>query len=693
MSAAVRTTSARVAGRTVPATGDARQVRWQTAAVFFLAAAAYVLLMSGHIYARDEETLFQMAESIARSGTARVSAVVWGIVAANLPPVGGRIATSYAPGQPLLAVPLYWLGAAIGQAGGEATAVFLSRFVVLAFNAFVTAGTVALLFRFARALGYRARVGAALAVCYGAATFALVQARTFFAEPLTALLVLLAFFLLDRASDAHHSQRRQAATAALSGFAIAAALAVKIHAALFLPALALYLLLAALPRRGSIPDRAMWRDLGLRGVAWVAGMAPLALALMVYNRALYGRPLTTGYGDSPNIFTTPLLTGLYGLLLSSGKGIIWYAPPLVFALIGLPAFLRRFPRVAAAILVAGATNLLFYARLEFWHGDGAWGPRYLLIVLPWLLLAALPTLAWLLAPQRGAAVVMARVAATLLILAGIAVQSLAIAVSFDIPILTTPEQARFFTPSQSPLTVSVRTALARARTWWREARPPPDTLVLRDGFFPAEGESGAPFPRWTGGEAVATLHPANGGATLRVKLTYFDHRPAPLRATATPVTVAIGATPLTPVDRVPVAPANEGFILAYDVPPALLRQAGNRLVIRVPTWNPAAAGVSDRDADLGIFVNNLEVFADGVPLAVRAVTVLPGVPDTPRQVWLWANYPQYPHLLDWWPVLLADARLPGRLAAAIAGGLLGAATLLLLGGALSLRRAWRLGRE
>lgn len=653
-----------------------------TAGVFFVAAAAYLLLMSGHIYARDEETLFQMADSIARHGTTLVSPEVWGIAVSPTPGKDGLLTTSYAPGQSLLAVPLYWLGAAVAHTGGTAYAAYLHRFVVLTFNGFVTAATVALLFCFALALGYRTRTALALAICYGGATYALIQARTFFAEPLTALLVLLAFFLMYEACAGVGGPRRCNLVLAASGFVIACALGVKVHAALFLPVLALYLLLSTVPSVRALSERAAWQSLVRRGGAWVAGMAIPAVALMAYNAWLYGSPLTTGYGDSPNIFTTPLRTGVYGLLFSSGKGVLWYAPPILLALIGLPIFLRRFPRVGITIICAGVINVVFYARLRFWHGEGAWGPRYLLIVLPWLLLPALPVLDRLLAPARGWWIELARAGAAFVVLAGVFVQMLAIAVSFDVPVLTTTdEHARFFTPAQSPIVTAARTANQRLRTWWRDGHPYPNTLVLRDGFYSAEGDAGAAFPRWTGGAAIVTLHPANGAA-LHVKLTYFDDRPAAMRATPTPVTVAIGGVTLSPVDRLPIAPANEGFILAYDVSPDLFRQAGNRLTISAPTWNPAAAQVSQRDEDLGIFVNNLEVWADGVPLAVRQATMIPAVPASPRQVWLWANYPEYPHTLDSWPILLHDARLPARLVVGITAGMLGSAALLLIGGVL-----------
>jgi hypothetical protein len=504
---------------------------------------------------------------------------------------------------------------------------------------------------------------------------------------LTALLVLFAFILLYEACACAGTIWRQRILLTASGLVIASALSVKIHAALFLPALALYLTLATVPSVRALSSGAVWRALVGRSLMWLAGMALPVLAFLTYNTWLYGGPLTTGYGDSPDIFTTPLHTGVYGLLFSSGKGLIWYAPPILFALGGLPAFLRRFPPMGSAILCAGIINVLFYARLRFWHGEGSWGPRYLLIVLPWLLLPALPALDRLLAPGSGWRIALARAVAIVIVLAGISVQMLAIMVSFDIPVLTTTnEQARFFTPAQSPIVTAARTANERLRVWWRDGHLRPDTLVLRDGFYPAEGDTGTFFPRWTAAAAVVTLHTVNGAA-LHIKLTYFDDRPAAMRATPTPVSVALGTTPLVPVDHLSIAPDNEGFILAYDISPELFRQAGNRLVISAPTWNPAAAQVSQRDEDLGIFVNNLEIWANGIPLAVRQATVIPGVPASPRQVWLWTNYPEYPHTLDWWPVLLHDARLPAHLTAGITIGMLGSVALFLLGGALCFWRA------
>jgi len=667
-----------------------RRDRLWTASAFLFAAAFFLLLGSGHIYARDEETLYQMADGIALHGEPLVSPEVWGIVESTSRSKHGLRPTSYGPGQPFLAVPWYWVGRAVGALGGSAYAVYLSRFVVLTFNGFVTAATAALLFRFALVFGYRARVGVALAVCFGMATFALIQARTFFAEPLTALLVLLAFFLMRQATSAP-TERQRALLLTGSGFVLASAFWVKIHAALFVPVLALYLTLMALSGNARAWQR--WRTLLGRGTWWIGGFVLPTAALLLYDRWLYGNPFTTGYGDNPNLFTTPLKTGLYGLLYSSGKGIIWYAPPLLFALIGFIPFIRRFPRDGGAVCSAAAINVFFYARLQYWHGDGSWGPRYLLIVLPWLLLPALPVLDRLLLPGWGYAKTVARVGAGTVLLIGISVQVLAIAVSFDVPIVTsTSEQARFFTPSQSPIVVSARTTRSRFGAWWKEQHPEVNTFLLAQGFVPAEAERATHFPRWTYGDAIVTLNPKDSAA-LHIKLTYFDHRPAAMRATVTPVTVTIGTETLAPVDRLPIAAGNEGFILAYDIPSAMLHAASMHLTIHTPTWNPAQTGVSNRDEDLGIFVNNLELWADGVPMVAEEATLFPPVPTTPRNVWFWSNYPQFPHLLDWWPVMLRDARLPSALAVSVSAGMLGCISLLVGAAGVCLRAARRLSRS
>jgi hypothetical protein len=83
------------------------------------------------------------------------------------------------------------------------------------------------------------------------------------------------------------------------------------------------------------------------------------------------------------------------------------------------------------------------------------------------------------------------------------------------------------------------------------------------------------------------------------------------------------------------------------------------------------------DDALGIYVNNLEIWANGVLLAGLEPATSPPVLATSEGVWRWANFPQYPHLVDWWLVLLHDAALPRRVIALLTAGVIGTAGALL----------------
>ena len=133
--------------------------------------------------------------------------------------------------------------------------------------------------------------------------------------------------------------------------------------------------------------------------AWLAPLAGIAAALAghgLYNWMRFGSVLETGCGAqaSASAFSTPLLVGASGLLLSSGKGVAWFAPMVWLAPAGIAAMVRSRQhseaarrgddarRAGWAIVVAWAAALYFYGRFQHWGGDGSWGPRYLVPLLP-----------------------------------------------------------------------------------------------------------------------------------------------------------------------------------------------------------------------------------------------------------------------------------------------------------------------
>jgi hypothetical protein len=126
-----------------------------------------------------------------------------------------------------------------------------------------------------------------------------------------------------------------------------------------------------------------------RVLAATAAAAAGALPLLAYNALAYGDPLEQGYGAKP--FDTPVLLGLYGLLLSPSRGLLVYAPYLIFALAALVLAWRRPGEVARRLRgfsVVWLAVLLLYATYAEWWGGRVFGPRFLDDLAP-LLFAAL----------------------------------------------------------------------------------------------------------------------------------------------------------------------------------------------------------------------------------------------------------------------------------------------------------------
>jgi hypothetical protein len=220
------------------------------------------------------------------------------------------------------------------------------------------------------------------------------------------------------------------------------------------------------------------------GQPWRRWLRPAQGALLalaghaIYNWVRFGTPLETGYGAqaSASAFTTPLLVGFYGLLFSSGKGVMWFAPELWLLPMGWRRMRRDPPprplrtdvmpevwtstghgRVASwGIAAAWLVGLLLYARFQHWAGDGSFGPRYLIPLLP---LAFVPVTMALDTASRARRIAIAALAA-----AGLLVQIGGVSVYFgaqmreagDYPYSLPLEHPRFmsdshFNPAFSPI--------------------------------------------------------------------------------------------------------------------------------------------------------------------------------------------------------------------------------------------------
>ena len=289
---------------------------------------------------------------------------------------GDHIFLDKAPGMTLMAMPAVWIAdKATGDTAhrhvlsldDEGLARFLRlrlRLAAASGPALLTAVAAALLYDLALAL-----TGSAAAALFAGLGFALGTpiwgwSTTIFGHAAVAALYVIAAWGIWRTS---------ARGAALAGIALGWAVVVEYQAVLAGAVLGCW----AIARWWDRPER-----LRLFGVAAAAGVVAL-VPLLAYNLAAFGTPFRLGYqgvvgweGMNQGVFGLgiPDPRVLWEILFGVRRGLLWVAPVLVLAPLGL-ARLARGQGVGRAAIAVVATCLLVNAAYVYWDGGNSTGPR------------------------------------------------------------------------------------------------------------------------------------------------------------------------------------------------------------------------------------------------------------------------------------------------------------------------------
>jgi len=328
----------------------------------------------GRIASSDETATFLLVESIVHRGSLDVPP---GIIQ-NGSFHNGKFYIWYEIGQSLLAIPLYLTGYAITSLIDlpPAMKILVLKACMGTFNAFIGALYAVCMFLFSQKLGYKLRTSLLLTVGLCVSTFAFPYLKTFLREPLLALALLGTCYFLHQWSINTTSQRFLLLAGILTGIGVLTRTAFIINV---LPMV--FFIFAMVWNIENKIDKAIRASIMYLLPIFMAG-----LGILWYNYARFGNPFDLGYQSAGISFDIPFYVGLYGLLLSSGKSFFLFAPLTIVGIVGLQMLFRK--RVVSVYLWIAiiAINLLFYSKYYAWGGDGSWGPRYLLSLLPFFVL-------------------------------------------------------------------------------------------------------------------------------------------------------------------------------------------------------------------------------------------------------------------------------------------------------------------
>ncbi len=348
-----------------------------------LLAGVYWFTYSGKVISQDELFMFDAAESLARRGNSELD-IVSNFHIFTEYPVGDQPHVTFANAEPLQI-----LAGALLFALADATPNIGLLHTVWLLNVIVCALTGAVFFLYARLLGYSERIAVLGTLVYALGTILWPYSKTFFREPLAALLLFGAALCLNAWRE-RWGQRRNWLWLIGFGACYLLALFTKEAALLVAPAL----LAIVFPR---VSTAGGWRRLAtiLAAAAGFTVIAAAAIQLVMeavpvlrsYNPLHYLQTL----GEKADFIGYALL----GYLVSPGRSLFAFSPVLLLALPGLGLMLRarRWREALTPLLMIGAF-VVGYAvvRNDQWFGGQAWGPRFLVPVTPFAMLAVLPVL-------------------------------------------------------------------------------------------------------------------------------------------------------------------------------------------------------------------------------------------------------------------------------------------------------------
>lgn len=229
-------------------------------------------------------------------------------------------------------------------------------------------------------------------------TLALPYSTTLFSSQLTANLLFLSFYHLRKFSEIYRSYAKTIFLA----FIISYICIVEYPAAPVAAIFGAYLFIKLLQKK----------EYKLATISVVPGIFILCLILF-YNYHAFGSAFSIGYS---HLQLTPFYDGMaegffglkfptperiYQLLFSSYRGLFFFNPILFFSLLGLlyGLYISRFRNLSIIISGLFLYFLFLNASYYFWEGGACIGPRHLVPVLPFLLVALLllPK-SWILSP-------------------------------------------------------------------------------------------------------------------------------------------------------------------------------------------------------------------------------------------------------------------------------------------------------
>lgn len=274
----------------------------------------------------------------------------------------------YNPGQSIIFIPIYVIGNLLFSE--DYNTYYFAAFMVSFVNFFIHALSAFVLFKIALKLGASKRKAYLISAFFGITSYSFVFAQSTYEHHFESLFVLLSILNALTKDTKNYAIK--------SGLMLTIGLIFRSSTILAVPGIIL-----------------LFKD-NLSKIKFMFSLSIGVLFVLAYNYFRFGNIIETGYSiawslahpvniDFWSFSRIPI--GMLGLLISPGKGLLFFSFTIMIAVLGMKKFWAEYKRLSMCIILITATYLIVFSMNFAWHGSiWSFGPRYILPILPMLYL-------------------------------------------------------------------------------------------------------------------------------------------------------------------------------------------------------------------------------------------------------------------------------------------------------------------
>ena len=290
-----------------------------------------------------------------------------------------RTYSKYGLGLPLAELPFFAIGHLLSKIINKLPADYLTMFTTSLTNVLICALWCLIFFQLSLQLNHQRQTTSWLSLFFALGSMVFPYSGYGFSEPLVGIA------LLGATGGCFHFTKNQTPwSLAIASICLGLAILTKLYAVITLPIFLHYI----------------WPTLKTQSnkqQSTLAILTPLIFFLILilfHNHVRYNNIFHTGYHldtlaqqGGYFVFSIPqTITALYGLILSTGRGLIFFLPLICLFPYAYRHFKTSHPKEAQLFLNLILIHIVFFTFMIDWHAGSSWGPRYLLPIVPYIIL-------------------------------------------------------------------------------------------------------------------------------------------------------------------------------------------------------------------------------------------------------------------------------------------------------------------